>query len=417
MISAGGGAVAPVANGSYDGGVTSANLLDGVSGELDPRESFVVSLSIEVDPDSSSAVNVAGELENQATATGTDEHLVTVTDESDDTTDGTNVDPNMDNNPDDPTGLSIPDVELLKSVGIPSIASSGFPGNLDVPYQFVITNTGTQPLSNLTLIEDLAAHFGGGFVSIVGAPTISASGAGVAPNLNPSYDGGLTNTNVFDATSGLIPVGETVTVDMLVEIDPDNPTAITVGGTFVNQAAAGGTDPNLVNVTDLSDDPNDPTDVENETPSDNDPDDLTILYLASITVTKTLTAAPVPASSGTAGNFDVSYDLVVTNDGTTTLQNLALVEDLATHFGGNLVGVVGTPTVTPAQERSLPTSTRLTTAVWRIPICSTVSAVSSIRWKSTPSKSLSRLTPMRTPQPESMAVSSIKLPWAVLTQT
>ena len=137
-------------------------------------------------------------------ATGTDEHSVVVSDNSDDPVDGTDADPNADNNPDDPTGLSIPDIEVMKSVGIPSLAGSGTPGNLDVPYQFVITNTGTQSLNNLTLTEDFSAHFGGGFVSLVGLPTISAFGAGVAPSANAGFDGGLSDPNLFDGSSGMI---------------------------------------------------------------------------------------------------------------------------------------------------------------------------------------------------------------------
>ncbi len=348
------GAVAPNLNGSYDGGISDASIIDGISGELDPGETYTMTLSIEVDPDSATAIYVNGRLENQATAGGTDEHSVTVTDESDDPFDLADIDPNADNNPDDPTAISIADIEVTKSVGPPMTAGSGAPGNIEAAYQFVITNTGSQSLMNLSLVEDFAANFGGGFVTITGIPTIAASGAGIAPTLNVMFDGGITDANVFDGMSGAIAPGEMITVNLTVELDPDNPTAIKTGSNFVNQAIAGGEDQNLVSILDLSDDPADPTDVETETPADNEPDDPTVLHLPSMIASKRVLGTPLPASSGIPGNFEVSYQINVTNNGSNTLRNLTILEDFATQFGGSFVGMVGATIITPGLGAVIP---------------------------------------------------------------
>ena len=50
--------------------------------------------------------------------------------------------------------------------------------------------------------------------------------------------------------------------------------------------------------------------------------------------------SPVPASSGTEGNYDVTYDLRIDSTGNDPLVNLSLVEDLATQYGGAFVRIV-----------------------------------------------------------------------------
>ena len=350
-ITAGAGAVAPTGNAAYDGGAGNANVFNGTTGEIEVGETITVEITVEIDPDSATAIyNAAGELENQATTTGDDPAGTTVADTSDDPTDVTDADgdpadPTDDNGePDDPTTLAIASVDLTKEATSSVPATSGTANNFDVTYEFVLTNDGSATLDNLRMFEDLATHFGGAFVGLVGTPTITAGPGAVAPTGSASYDGGTTDGQVFDIISGEIDPGEFVTVTIVVEIDPDNPTAVyNANGDLENSAVGAGLDEGGDVSEDTSDDPTNATDADPN--GDNNPDDPTIVSFSAIDITKESTNA-VAASSGTSGNFDVTYEFVITNTANLTLDNLTLTEDFATQFGGAFVGVIGTPTIT-----------------------------------------------------------------------
>ena len=340
VITAGTGAIAPTLSGTYDGGSSDAQLFDTTSGELQTGESYTVTLIIELNPDAVGAVtNADGEFENTATAGGDDPSGNTITDDSDDPTDTTNSDPDGDNNPDDPTGLSISSIAVEKqSTGLIP-ASSGVSDNFDVTYEFVITNTGSTTLDNLTLTEDFATQFGGAFVGTVGTPTIIAGTGAVAAVANAAFDGGASDANVFDGVSGEIEAGETITVSMVVELDPDAATAVYgPSDQLENQATAAGEDPSGNTADDLSDDPNDAS--NNDSNSDGEPDDPTGLQIVAVDVEKSLVGQPVVASSGTAGHLDATFELTYTNTGSAVLNELSLTDDLATQYGGAFIGIV-----------------------------------------------------------------------------
>ena len=161
------------------------------------------------------------------TATGDDTGVV-ITDLSDDPNNPADADPNMDGNPDDPNPIRLPNISLQKTVAAPPVpASSATAGNFDVTYELVITNTGSTALDTLILNENLQAHFGGAFVGIVpqtgGLPAvITATTAADAPGINANYDGTAANQNIFDGTSSSLLVNQSVTVEITVELDPDN---------------------------------------------------------------------------------------------------------------------------------------------------------------------------------------------------
>ena len=163
--------------------------------------------------------------------------------------------------------------------------------------------------------------------------------------MNAAYDGGATDAELFDnsgANTNLLEVGQSVTIQVTFEVDPDNATAITdATGNFVNQAETSGVGTQSGElVDDSSDDPNDSTDADND--GDNDADDPNLIRFPSISLQKQVAGTPVPASSGVAGNFDVFYDLTITNTGSTELDQLSLIEDFATQFGGGFVQIVST---------------------------------------------------------------------------
>ena len=130
----------------------------------------------------------------------------------------------------------------------------------------------------------------------------------------------LDNFKIDAPNESLMEPDQEVTFTITVEIDPDAPGAIYDGvsgdgdGDLENQATVTAEDPfDGTPVDDNSDDPTDPTDSDNE--GDGDADDPVGLYLPNIALEKTQVGTPVPASSGTSGNFDVTFDLAITNTG------------------------------------------------------------------------------------------------------
>jgi fimbrial isopeptide formation D2 family protein/uncharacterized repeat protein (TIGR01451 family) len=336
-------------DGGYDGTDTTDMLSGGPTDDFRPAEQFRVILVVELDPDAAMGVyNAAGELENSADVSGDGENGGMATDVSDDSTNDADAqDPtDPDNDGDDPTAFSVPNIELEKTATSMVPAFSGAAGNYDITYQLVFTNTGNEDLSNLTLTDDWLGQFDAMFVGIV--DTDLSNGNVVAPvgsgiDGNNAYTGGALE-NMLDG-AGTLASGETVTVTVVVEVDPDAAPTFLVNGTIENTATVTGTDPDSNVVADISDDPSDTDDAETE--GDNDPDSPTNVSLADIDVEKIVstTSPPVPATSGTAGNFDVTYEFVVTNTGTEALSNLSLTDDLATQFGTAFVDVVSVSVV------------------------------------------------------------------------
>jgi len=298
-----------------------------------------------------------GNFANIAIAGGNDSSGNPVSDPSDDPTDPTDDDPNADNNPDDPTVFGTSQISVTKQVVGTAAAASGTSGNYDVTYEFVVSNTGSSNLSSITLTEDFASQFGGAFLNLVSAPSITSSSATDSPGINANYNG-ASDANVFDGSSSLLQVGQQVVVTLTVEVDPDSPGAIydavtgNGGNDLENQASTSGITPGGDLIEDASDDPTDPTNVDgdpsdpaNTTDDDGDPDDPTSLLLPDLSVIKELVAGPLPTSSGTVGNLEATYELTLINTGNESLSQVSLIEDMASQFGGAFAGVVGTPTI------------------------------------------------------------------------
>ena len=224
----------------------------------------------------------AGEFSNQATATGIDPTGNPVTDQSDDPTDATDIDPNNDGSPDDPTVTPFPansDVTITKAQA---------PGTYDtlgqaIPYNIVVTNTGNTTLTNV-MITDANADAG----SIMPA-TIASLAPGASVNVTATH---------------------TIT-----QADLD-------AGNVTNTAQVTGDDPQGNPITDDSDDPNNPTD--DDPNNDGDPDDPTVTTLdqdAMIDVTKAASAGPFNAVGQT-----ITYTIEVTNTGNVTATNVAITD-------------------------------------------------------------------------------------------
>lgn len=316
---------------------------------LESGQKVTFQITVEVDPDAPGAIydGVTGDgnntLENQATVTAEDPwNDLPVADTSDDPTDPTDDQYGDDSDPDDPTSLALPSIELTKTlVGVPVAASSGTFGNFDATYEFTLTNNGNDDLEMLSLLEDFQTQFGGAFVQVVaqgGVPAVvTASSATDAVEINPNYDG-TGDIEIFDNSSGftnLLEMGQTVTIQVVVEVDPDAASANYTDGQLLNIATVAGTGTeSLRRVDDQSDDTQDSTDVDPD--GDNSPDDPTPLYLPSISLTK---SAGDAVANG--DNWDVTFTKVIKNTGTTTLTNLRLLDDVAAQFGNAYVSASG----------------------------------------------------------------------------
>ena len=120
-----------------------------------------------------------------------------------------------------------------------------------------------------------------------------------------------------------------------VELDPDDATAITATvRALENQVTVGGTGEYGGLPVDLSDDPANLADAENDVPGDNEGDDPTAVVVRQIGLAKDQIAA-VPNGD----NWDVSYMLTIKNYGGVTLSNLDLIENISAEFGPAFVAV------------------------------------------------------------------------------
>ena len=179
----------------------------------------------------------------------------------------------------------------------------------EITYTFTVTNTGLVTLTGVTITDPL--------VTIVGGPLASLAPGGV-------------DSTTFTATY-------TIT-----QTDIDN-------GSITNTATASASDPNNNPVTDLSDDPNEPANVDTE--ADGEPDDPTIVPLtqtATIELTKTAGALADTNTDGITGGLgdDITYTFTVTNTGNTTLTDITITDPLVTITGGPIA------TLTPGDSDS-----------------------------------------------------------------
>ncbi len=211
-----------------------------------------------------------------------------VTDDSDDPDNPTDIDPNNDGSPDDPTvtDLSQPLLDITKTATLDDVNMNGFAdAGESINYVFVVTNRGNVDLTGISVTDGDAT---------------------VSPMTTIDLVAGAIDNTTYTATHILTQA----------EID---------SGSFTNQATVSGLDPNNVTVTDLSDDPIDITDSDPN--MDGSPDDPTVLTLTpnpAISITKA-DNAPADGSYDTVGEA-ITYTILVTNDGNVTLTDVDVTD-------------------------------------------------------------------------------------------
>jgi len=280
---------APTVNTAFTGSTPALNMLLGNDGFLMREEFFTIQIMVEVDPN---AIGAPDPLENQATVLGMpidenedpvidpvtgDTEVTDVSDSgtmSEDTNPG---EPGDEGTTDDPTEIRIPLIAAVKSLKEYLPATSGEVGHFDIVMEIGVKNIGNVPLHNITLEDDMTTAlpdgFGALFESIVydgTYPNIDTLTTAVMPGgLNPLFDGGVLDAEIFDG-SGILEVNEEIFVQIRIELDASNDLGVAIPDTIYNLAMATGdyTDPNSNETTTVEDDSDSGVDFETTNPDE-----------------------------------------------------------------------------------------------------------------------------------------------------
>lgn len=302
------------------------NFFDGATGLLHPGDWLIVTFTARVNTNSGDTTPPS-DYTNQIDAQGVTATGLTVIDVSDD---GTNANTNNGTGgADDPSPFTVPMVRVTKSFGSTTAHADG---TYTVPIQILVENSGTTPLTDLTLQEDISAEFREALVSI-SSPQLTGFGTytGVLPLLNPLW---LSNTSldVIQPTqlNETLAVGEAFVFNFDVTVDPDR--LDDASQLMFNQALATGRglnfDGNLLTVTDESgaDTAFDMSGVDNDQPSQ--------LQIPELRVAKSV-ASVVPAGL----DYVVTFTITVENTGSSPLTGWNVRDDLSAALGPAFAGV------------------------------------------------------------------------------
>ncbi len=221
-----------VADPAWDGSATANVIAPGQS--LVPGEVGTVSIAFTVTPgDVTSRTNTAS-------TEGVDPFDRPV---DDDSTDGTDPDPNGDGNPDEDEPTVVPFDESPRIGAAKRVAAGPTPvaGGQAVTYEIVVANVGDVRLDEVQAVEDLAATFAG--VRSFTVDQLTSDDLTV----NPAYDG-TADIDLLAGTDSLA-VGRSGTILLRVVVVPGSST-----GPFENQVAVSGTSPAGATVSDRSTD-------------------------------------------------------------------------------------------------------------------------------------------------------------------
>jgi uncharacterized repeat protein (TIGR01451 family) len=242
-----------------------------------------------------------------------------------------------------------PQIGVAKQAG--TVTSAG-DGDFIVPFTLTLENLGNVNLHDVQVTDILSAEFGtyvstvaavdtAGEYTISVAPSISDATVTPAFTANSAFTGTTPNTGLFNlsaavATSPVLEVGQTITVNFTVRFYPN-----LANSPFFNQVTASGDVPRNFNgtvdnsTTDLSDDGTNPrgTGGDGDTiPNEANEDDPTPVTL---TTTARIGAAK---SAGTVvdnnnGTFTVPFTVTIENLGDIDLYDVQVIDSLTAEFG------------------------------------------------------------------------------------
>ena len=235
----------------------------------------------------------AGSVLNTATADGTDVNGNPVTDVSDsgNVGDDTGAD-------DDPTTTSLtpmPNLDLQKSgVAVDTNGNGIIDAGDEIQYTFVVFNNGNTTVTGIT-IDD---------------PIITVSGGPI--DLNPGQTDNSTFTGTYTILQSDVEMGE-----------------------VLNVATAIGTDPNGDPVMDVSDDPTDNTNTDDDSDGDFEDPTITIIdMIANLDLEKTATTVDLNADGVITAGDQIMYTFTVTNTGNVAVFGISIADPNVTVVGG-----------------------------------------------------------------------------------
>lgn len=288
-------------NAGFDGSVGAAELINtGSSLDVGETGSLRVVLS----------VTTPGSYTNQVTVMG-ESPLSTVV--SDLSTNGTDPDPDGDDNP----AEAIPSTVSFEtpSVGASKQMSATGNGPFTVTIDYGFENFGDVTLSNLTAPDDLTAVFGGTPANWTFTSITKLSGP-ASFDINGAYNGSPGNAELLTAGASLNP-GEAGSVRVVISVTPT--------GSYTNQVTVMGESPLAMVVSDLSTDGADPDPSGDGNPAESTPSPLTL-------GTGVIGAAKQMTATGT-GPYSVTIDHTFENLGNVVISSLSAPDDLTAVFG------------------------------------------------------------------------------------
>ncbi len=279
-----------------------------------------------------------GPYNNQVNASALSPTAVPVSDVSHN---GSNPDPNGNNNPNeagesDPTPVSFtpnPVIGLAKSASVPVLRGNG---SYDITYTVAVHNLGNAALSNIQVQENLNS-------TILAPSTFTVTGGSVTSGgliSNASFNG-KTNIDLV-STGSTLAIGEVRTITFTVNIVPAG-----FFGPFSNSINASATGPGgLGSTSDISNDGNNPDLDNDKNPDEAGENNATVVSLSPNPVVGISKSASSSVAQGD-GSYNVTYTFTVKNFGNINLTNISIPEDLTAVFtGGPTFTVTGGATAT-----------------------------------------------------------------------
>lgn len=217
--------------------------------------------------------------------------------------------------PIDTTPSSAGVIGIAKRAGTLTINNNG---TIDIPYVLVVENLGPVAVNNLQIFEDLVDTF----QSPATFTILSGPGSNDGLTTNPSFTGLAPNIQLLQGANSLA-VGQSASVFFTVRVTPNGNY-----GPYENIATVTGTDPSGNQVTDQSNDGEDPDPNNNGNPGDPNEDTPTTVIprIADLAVEKGVDN-PNPNIGDT-----ITYTITLRNLGPSATTNVTVQENLPAGF-------------------------------------------------------------------------------------
>ncbi|WP_232540813.1 SdrD B-like domain-containing protein [Spirosoma endbachense] len=228
---------------------------------------------------------------------------------------------------------------VAKSVGKPALLQTGI---YDVTYTIKLSNLGMVPLTNVQVVDNLSQTFGHGALIVDDRIQVTADSGLTADSL---YTGQGLITNMLVDSLSTLPVGATRNLVFTVRVNAKNADSLT----FYNTAYATALSPDNVVIADTStaginEDPDNDLDPRNN----NEPTPVSLNGLSGASYIG-VAMAVADTTRQPDGSYNVTYQIVVQNFGTTILRSVSVSDSLSKVFNsqtGSRYSVVKAPITT-----------------------------------------------------------------------